>query len=244
MKILLSYFFLFFLSPLGANSTDTVPPRDSIFFAANEAYSNQNYNRVITLLESMGTHSFARYFNLGCAYKEIGDTSRAWVAFEKAKQIRPYDKNLRHILQTLPLSSKQRHFIPFYQTSFAMNIFTLIAGITFWLSVGLAIYRRMKKLNSRKKPMLHFIFHCSSMLCLTSTGILLYASHSIFRKCVTVADNTTVHIAPTSQSEVIQNFPPGTPLLVPTKYGNFLHINLENGQNGWIDCKNVKYILD
>ncbi|MDR1906862.1 MAG: SH3 domain-containing protein [Puniceicoccales bacterium] len=231
MKNLPIYCLLFFQT-LSLNALD-----DRSFFEANEAYGSQDYAKAIELLESAPKHSFARYFNLGCAYQKNNDMGNAWIAFEKAKQIRPYDKNIRYALQTLPLTREQKKFVPPYQTSFAIN---LLAGLTcffFWLMVLLWIRRRMKKSIAKGALFLSFAG------CLGSGG-LLYAASRIFQKCVVVYEGATIHISPTSQSEVVKTLPHGTPLTVAAKHGNFLHIALKKGQNGWIDCKNVKYILD
>jgi uncharacterized protein YgiM (DUF1202 family) len=206
------------------------------FHEASEAYSSQNYAKAIELLESMATHSFARYFNLGCAYQKNNDTSHAWIAFERAKQIKPYDKNLRSALQILPLTPEQRKFIPLYQTSFFINIFVILACIFFWTIIGLWIYRRAKKIFHKGL----FYFNWTGFL---GCMIFLYGSSRIFQKCATVSENTTMHISPTSQSEVIDNLPAGTPLKIQDQYGHFLYINLKNKQNGWIDARNVQYIL-
>jgi uncharacterized protein YgiM (DUF1202 family) len=231
MKNLSVYFLLFSLTwTLNAQENHS-------FYAANEAYGCQEYGKAIELLESTSVHSFARYFNLGCAYQKNNDMSNAWIAFEKAKQIKPYDKNIRHAFQTLPLSREQKRFIPFYQTSFAMDVLTLLLCCFFWLTVLLWIRRRMKKSISRGALYLSFAG------CLGCGG-LLYASSRIFQKCVVIHDGASLHISPTAQSDVLKNLPSGIPLVVATKQGNFLHVDLKNGQNGWIDCKNVKYILD
>ncbi|MDR1590761.1 MAG: hypothetical protein LBR92_02065 [Puniceicoccales bacterium] len=229
MRKLSIYFFLFFHT-LALNA-------DHSFYAANEAYGSQEYGKAIELLESAPTHSFARYFNLGCAYQKNNDMSNAWIAFERARQINPYDKNIRYAFQTLPLIREQKRFIPFYQTSFAMNVLTLLLCFFFWLTVLLWVRRRMKKLISKGALYLS----CAGCL---GCGGFLYASSRIFQKCVVIRDEASLHISPTSQSDVLGSLSSGTPLTVAAKQGNFLYVDLKNGQNGWIDCKNVKYFLD
>ncbi|MDR1434807.1 MAG: hypothetical protein LBI77_00160 [Puniceicoccales bacterium] len=231
MKNLFIYFLLLFCT-LPVNAQD-----NSSFFEANEAYGSQNYGKAIELLESPPPHSFARYFNLGCAYQKNNDRSNAWIAFEKAKQIKPYDRSLKYAFQTLSLTREQQKFVPFYQTVFVLNILAVIVCIFFWIAAILWIRQRTKKLVSKSA------FYLSLIGCLGSGGAL-YASSRIFRKCVVIDEDAAVHISPTSQSEVVKNLPSGTPLKISTKHENFLHINLKNGQNGWIDCKNVKFILD
>jgi tetratricopeptide (TPR) repeat protein len=230
MKKLPVYYFFLFFQVLNAQD-------DRFFHEANEAYGSQDYGKAIELLETAPTHSFARYFNLGCAYQKNNDVSNAWIAFEKAKQLRPYDKNVRHAIQTLPLTREQKRFIPLYQTAFVMNILAVLLCSFFWLTILLWIRRRMKK--SIAKGTLYLSF----MGCLGS-GAFLYASSHIFQKCIAIRGEVPLHISPTSQSEIIQHLPSGTPLTVATKHGNFLHVNLKNGQNGWIDCESIKYILD
>ncbi|MDR2807104.1 MAG: hypothetical protein LBB11_03025 [Puniceicoccales bacterium] len=231
MKILLTYLCLWSWSL-------TVTAQDnSTFFEANEAYGVQDYTRAIALLEAMPVHSFARYFNLGCAYQKNGDRANAWIAFERAKQIKPYDKNLKHAFQRLALTKKQQNFVPFYQTSFVMSILIVALSIFFWLTIGLWLRQWAKKLIH--KSVLYF-----SLTGCVASGSFLWAARRVFHKCITIPENATVHISPTAQSEIIKNLPSGTPLTVATQYGHFLHVNLKNGQNGWIDHKDVKYILD
>jgi tetratricopeptide (TPR) repeat protein len=214
-----------------------VAQEDHTFHQANEAYGSQNYAKAIELLEKMPTHSFARYFNLGCAYQKNNDTSRAWLAFERAKQIKPYDKNLRAALQSLPLTQEQRTFFPLYQTSFFINIFVILACIFFWKAIGIWLHFRAKKIFRKG------CFYFSWLGFLGCMGFL-YGSSSIFQKCVTLAENTAMYISPTSQSEVIEHLPTGTPLTIHAQYGHFLHIYLKNDQNGWIDGQHVKFIYD
>ncbi|MDR1303297.1 MAG: SH3 domain-containing protein [Puniceicoccales bacterium] len=166
-----------------------------------------------------------------------GDTTRAWIAFEKAKQIKPYDKNLRAALQSLPLTPDQRQFIPLYQTSFFINIFIILACIFFWRMIWIGLRYWAKKIFRRG------CFYFNLLSFLTCLGFF-YVSSATFRKCVTVAEDVALHISPTPQSEVIGHLPAGTPLAVQAKYGIFLHINLKNDQNGWVDAQNVKYIYN
>jgi hypothetical protein len=231
MKNLLVYLLLFF-PLLPSNALE-----DRFFYDANEAYGSQNYGKAIQLLESAPTRSFARYFNLGCAYLKNNELGNAWIAFEKARQMRPFEKNIRSVFQVLPITREQKKFVPFYQTAFVMDVWTVLVCFFFWLTILFWILRRMKKSIARSALYLSFAG------CLVS-GSLLYASSFVLQKCIVAKDEAPLHISPTSQSEIIKNLPVGTPITIAAKHGDFLYIDLKNGPNGWISCKNVQYILN
>jgi uncharacterized protein YgiM (DUF1202 family) len=94
-----------------------------------------------------------------------------------------------------------------------------------------------------KKPITKSAFYFSFAGCFGSGGFL-YASSFVFQKCIVAREETPLHISPILQSEIIKNLPSGTPLTIAAKHGDFLQVDLKSGQNGWIDYRNVQYILD
>jgi hypothetical protein len=209
----------------------------SPFFEANEAFVAGKFKETAAILEKIPGHSFAQYFNLGCAHLKNNDQTKAWIAFEKARQINPHHKALAPAFQKLGLTSQQKKFIPILQTRFYINIIGLFAFIIFWLGIFVGL-RRRRKSNSRR----FFVYVCY-LLFIACIGLLCYAN-GIVNKCVTVKSNTLIHIAPTAQSGIAEKVPDGTPLRSLGKYGNFINISLGKGKNGWIHCEDVQFILE
>jgi hypothetical protein len=55
------------------------------FSAANEALVANKNAEAIAHFEKIPDHSFAQYFNLGCAHLKNNDTTEAWIVFEKSR---------------------------------------------------------------------------------------------------------------------------------------------------------------
>jgi tetratricopeptide (TPR) repeat protein len=226
-------------------AADTIPRKVSgvnpnlsrQFFAANEALVANKNAEAITTLKKISDHSFAQYFNLGCAYLKNNDKIEAWIAFEKARQLDPHHEALAPAFQNLSLTPRQKNFISILQTRFYMNILTILAIFFFWLGIFAWIWRRIKDNNHRA-----FIYNCE-LLSAICAGLLWWAN-TIKNKCIAVKNNTLVHIAPSGQSGIAEKIAKGTPLFVREKCNQFVYISMEKGKNGWVANEDVKFIVE
>ncbi|MDR0418454.1 MAG: hypothetical protein LBH08_03415 [Puniceicoccales bacterium] len=207
------------------------------FFAANEAFVANKSAETIATLEKIPDHSFAQYFNLGCAYLKNNDRTAAWIAFEKARQISPHHKALTAAFQILDLTPRQRNFISILQTRFYMNMLTILEFIFFWLGIFVLIRRRSKG-NKRRA----FVYICE-LLWVICTGLLWWAS-TIKNKCIAIKNNTLVHVAPSNQSGIAEKVAKGTPFSVRERCNQFVYVSLGKGKNGWVASKDVKFIVE
>ncbi|MDR1366858.1 MAG: hypothetical protein LBJ13_03060 [Puniceicoccales bacterium] len=223
------------VSANAVSETDTASSRQ--FFAANEAFVANKSAETIATLEKISDHSFAQYFNLGCAYLKNNDRMEAWIAFEKARQISPHHKALAPAFQNLDLTPRQKNFIPILQTRFYTNMLTILELIFFLLSSFMWI-RRPTKGNNRRA----FIYICE-LLWVICIGLLWWAS-TINNKCIAIKNNTLVHIAPSSQSGIAEKIAKGTPLSVRERCNQFVYVSLGKGKNGWVSSKDVKFIVE
>ena len=193
------YFFYLFFCIFGSVGF----ANDDSFFAANEAFAAGKYDEAIALFEQLPGHTFAQYFNLGCAYLKVNQPAKAWVAFEKARQIDPHNKALPPAFQQLSLTPQQKNFINILQTKFYISIFTGLALTFFWLAVALWIHRRRKGTPHRR-----FIYICKA-LCLLFIGLIFYTD-GIRKKCIAIKNDTFLRISPTIQAGVAEKIPAGT----------------------------------
>jgi hypothetical protein len=214
---------------------ETDPARQ--FFEANEALIASKNTEAIAILEKISDHSFAQYFNLGCAYLKNNDWTEAWIAFEMARQINPHHKALAPAFKNLELTSRQSNFISILQTRFYRNILTILTVFFLWLGMFVWIRRRIKGNNRRA-----FVYNCE-LLCAVGIGLLWWAS-TIKNKCIAIKNNTLVHVAPSKQSGIAEKITKGTPLFIGGKCNQFVYVSLGKGKNGWIADEDVKFIVE
>ncbi|MDR3317376.1 MAG: hypothetical protein LBS71_01045 [Puniceicoccales bacterium] len=231
MKHLLIYFCF-----LGSISFANLQGNNA-FYEANEAYSEQNYTKAIELLEAIPTHSFGKYFNLGCAYLSNQATTKAWIAFEKARQIEPHNKALAPAFQKLALTQQQTKFIPIFQTKFYINIIVLLTFFIFWLGIFLWIRRRMK--GNKHRLLIYGYWLCAIIL----IGLIGWQNHAISNKCVAIKENAEIHVAPSLQANVSEKIPDGTPLIARERHNNFIYVSLGKGKNGWICKDDIQFMV-
>jgi tetratricopeptide (TPR) repeat protein len=84
---------LLFLIVLHASATD----RDDLFFQANQAYKNGNYQEAAQRykeLTASGSVSGHVFYNLGNAYFRLGDLGRSLLNYERARLLIPRDADL------------------------------------------------------------------------------------------------------------------------------------------------------
>jgi tetratricopeptide (TPR) repeat protein len=232
MRKIYIFYLLFFRVWIGGSFAAEDP-----FFTANEAFVAEKYGEAIAAFAQLPGHSFAQYFNLGCAYLKNEQPAQAWVAFEKARQIAPHHRALPPAFQQLALTAQQKNFIHIFQTKFYINIFTILAVIFFWLTLVFWIRRRMKG-DPRRKP----IYICK-LLCLLFLGLLFYAD-GVRKKCITIKNDAFLRISPTIQAGVAEKIPEGTPLTIREKHSNFFNVSLGKGKTGWIQRGDVQPIVE
>lgn len=209
----------------------TLSPLQGSFYEANEAFGKGHYRDAIQQWEALHEKSFAKYFNLGCAYEKLGEPIDAWVAWERAKQIAPYDKNLKSALASLPLTDTQKHFIPFYQTKFCANVIFVVFLVLFWGLFFVALRQKSKI--------------ATFLLILLSVGMFSYQMNfDLSKRCVVFHDNASLRISPTTQAIALRTLPKGTPLISTQQQGHFVSVHSGSDYHGWIALDDLEYILE
>ena len=202
------------------------------FFTANEAIEQQQYSRALSELKNIPGHSFARYFNEGYLYLQQGNDTRAWLSFERARQLAPYHKALKPAFKQLPLSEQQQRFIPWYQTKFCSDILFCAILCFVLLFSTLFVFRPSKK-NA-------FIVLVGIILLVSDLELL----STIAKKGVVIKDNCAVHISPVKQTTVVANLKNGTPVTIREQVNRFAFVKLGQGKTGWISLDDLEFILE
>ena len=209
-----------------------ISPIHGSFFTANEAIEQQQYSRALSELKNIPGHSFARYFNEGYVYLQQGNDTRAWLSFERARQLTPYHKALKPAFKQLPLTEQQRRFIPWYQTKFYSDIL-FCAILCFVLGFATVFAFRPSKKNAL----------------ITFLGVILLVSDvellsTIEKKGIVIKDDCAVHVSPVNETTVVANLKNGTPVTIHEQLNRFAFVKLGQGKTGWISLDDLEFVLE
>ena len=230
---------------------------NSLFQKANNLYLNKEYDKALTVYKQIETqvaenneNSFKLYYNLGCAYYRLNDIANARYYFEKAKRLKPFDKDLNKSLNLLLTKVKDKSkkvkdgfFLNIYKKmylSVGLNTLTVVA-IVFFLLVFLILGMLISNRYDKKK--LYYGLGISLFLFLLSFSMFYSRYKYTFkREGIVFANEVEVFSEPNTSSTVLFKLHKAAKVKIEEKLNGYVHISLPDGLNGWIDRQYVKEI--
>ncbi len=230
---------------------------DDRYAEANAKYASGDYSGAMTIYRDVekklaveGVESFDLYFNMGCAAYRLDDVASARYWYERARRLRPMDKQLLHNLSVLNTRLLDKVKVPergalekvmdqlvlkpSYTFLAVLSLFFLLATAFF---LGMILSGRF-----RRKPLVYGLG--VSLFCLIVAGSLLNARAGWMNRsqAVVTANEVDVFSEPNTSSSLLFRLHSGTLVNVEDRQGGFIHVSLPDGMNGWVRRQDFRRI--
>jgi len=219
-----------------------------LFQEANDAYQSGNYERAITLYDSimdMGFESAALYYNLGNAHYKTGSVGPAILNYERALKLNPGHKdasfnlrlaNLRVVdnIERIP-DLLLRRWGKGLLNSRTSGQWAIVAVVFLWITLfaaGLLLYSNQLwvKRIAFIGGMVTLVFTITSLsLALSKRSLETGANQAII-----FSPNAYVKSAPDGQSTDLFILHEGVKVDVLEEEAGWIRIQLADGKEGWV----------
>lgn len=217
----------------------------NIFNQANKNYAEKNYLKALDLYLEIIERGIVNpdvYYNIANTYFKIGKKGLAILYYEKALEIKPFDReirdNLRYVEKTIgnPSSSSKGSFskIPELLASyFNLRILSYIElGFFILFMMIFLTYTFIRHMRFSLKP---FLFVFLTIFVLLFSGVVYLNRYSLKHpRGVIVQPKVEALEAPISTSEPAFLFIEGTRVKVLETRGDWLLVATPDGKQGWI----------
>lgn len=239
--LLLSVASLFY--PLAAQDVST----DAI-----KAYQEEDYEKAIELLEKevnlqkeKGYESANLYYNLGNAYFRDNEVAKAILNYERALLIDPGDRDIRHNLKfaRTKIEDKIEGIDPFFLQSWfdsvqnlqSSNAWAKLSVFLFLIFIAsLSFFFFSNKILIKK---ITFYTGLIALAFVIFANIFSYRQKSKIEKrntAIIMAGAVSVTNSPDENSKELFILHAGSKIKINKKEGNWMEIEIDNGNVGWI----------
>lgn len=246
------------LSAQDSTAVNTAPA--AVGEQAVEAYNNNDYRKVIELLEkekevqkAKGLESSELYYNLGNAYFRVNDIAHARLNYERALLLDPGDRDIRHNIEYVSTKIEDKILVAdtFFlgiwfravQSLFSSNVWAVTAIVCFILFIGCLVlfffgrYMNMKKISFYVGIVLLVIIIFANIFSYNQKNNLEYRDTAII-----MTGSAPLYSSPDSNSKELTTLHSGTKVTVTKEDRNWLEIELDNGSIGWIQRDKLEII--
>lgn len=250
MKNIISILVILF----GILNTQTVFA-NSQFEEANKLYSEKNYvealDKYIHILES-GEVSANLYYNIGNCYYKLDSLNKAILFYEKSKKLNPNDKDVAHNLElinrtyvdeieevpTLFLYKWNQALIKLFPKG-VWTIISLVFFVLLLISVVLVFIStaRLKRIGLSAAII--------SLIFTIFTSIYAAREYNYQTKnnsAIIFTPTLNVKSSPDAESTNLFVIHQGTKVHIVDKIGDWYHIKIKDGNQGWVRVENFRFI--
>jgi tetratricopeptide (TPR) repeat protein len=250
MKMLLFCAFVFLLafSPLFGNQ------EADIFNRANGFYSAKEYQKALELYTELlerGIENSALYYNIGNTYYKIGRIGYSILNYEKALELKPFDRDTRENLEYVRRSLEEKvlplhgeGFLRFLRvsSSYVRPRFFMFIELAFF-SVLVAFLLLYLFIPLRRPVFRGYIFFFTVFIVLFGAAYFGYRAYEKRHpRGIIVVKKTEVLNAPITESDVLFPVYEGTAIKLLESRGDWLRVVLEDGREGWILSQSTLFI--
>ena len=219
-------------------------------------YNEGEYEKAISSFSSIletGQHSKSLYFNLGNSYFKINDIANSIFHYEKALLLSPNDKDVLNNLdftkkalidkiEILP-TNQVRQFWIYILNFFDVNQW-LYMGIFFLYISAIFFLFYYFNLKSTLKKKFFFIttFFLFLSLIFIYNGISLNNNKQSNLFAIIFDKKIDFRSEPNYRSEILFNLHEGTKVQVKEELNDWLLVEIQDGNKGWIESSSIKKI--
>jgi len=257
MKLKIKYNQLFLLLmlllPLFSLGNDK---EDALFQRGNQLYAKAQYQQAAKTYQQVindGYTSAAVYFNTGNAYYKLDDMASAILYYEKARKLAPNDKDININIQFANLKIADKiepqpdFFVARWWHTFILilpaNTLSILSDLFFLGGFLLLIAYLFANSVIIKKT----FFYAGTLAILAGILSIFMANRQInyfntHHQAVIFSNSVTVKGSPDVNAKPLFVMHEGTKVDVNQTNGNWIEIELPNGNSGWITVDNIKDI--
>lgn len=227
---------------------------------AIDAYKKGDYKKSISIFESqvknnleLNAESAEVYYNLGNAYFKNGQTTQAILNYERALILKPSDKNIKHNLRFARTRVEDkstvtenvvwndtRNSVVNLFSAYGWGIFGIVSFIITLVLLG--IYLFANKLWIRKTGF-YGMFVTLFIVVLSNYFAFTQRNNRIQRStAIVTAPIAEVKPSPDSNSKQLFTLSEGIKVKIKDTDGNWVQIELANGNLGWLPKDNITVI--
>ena len=238
-------FLIFMFTSFILMSAQTVLATSENFDLANEAYSKGQYAKAVELYEKLivdNGHSASVYFNLANSYAQLQENGKAVLNYRRGLLLDPGNSDL---IKNYDYFTKEAGLFLDEQPTLEKFIYTLTinqwSGLTLFclicLSLTVVFWRKISagSLARGVGNVLLFSFLTAGSAFATAT---LYKD---WQKHVVISD-VKLLVSPFDNSESKGLIKAGRLATIGKEYKNYVHIETETGQSGWVNKDNMQAI--
>ncbi|MEG2281918.1 MAG: tetratricopeptide repeat protein [Rikenellaceae bacterium] len=219
------------------------------FTAGNYTQALNSYNRIL----ASGNISSELFYNLGNCYYKEDQIAKAILYYNKALRLDPLNKDIQHNL-TLASSQTSNKIDPLPKFFLAewVNGFAGIFSSNGWakaslymISITLIAIAIFIFSNTYLKRKLFFIIGCVFLvLFIISIGFSIKQKNIILHssEAIVMESSSAVKSSPDFSGKDLFILDGGIKVLVIEQVGEWSEIEIENGNRGWIENKNIETI--
>jgi tetratricopeptide (TPR) repeat protein len=223
--------------------------------AAETAYASELYDQAVELYESVIRNygdSFELYYNLGNAYYKTGKIAHAILNYERALLIKPGDSDIRFNLEMAKQQTdKIEPLQEFFLNKWFRSVQNLIS-VDSWATVGIACFilfifclvlfffskwMRLKKLGFYLGVLLFAGVIFANIFAYNQKEELINRNGAIV-----FSPTVTVKSSPDNSGSDLFVLHEGTKVFIRSTVGDWDEIELEDGNVGWINKKDITVI--
>ncbi len=205
---------------------------DVNFVSGNSAYQAGDYEGAIKEYQNLlkaGVKSFELYYNLGNAYYKKGDLPRALLYYLRAREMRPWDKDLNHNINLvrvqLGISEKKGLLSTISLIPYSFLAVPLAAVFWILLFASLLPMRPVRKFGV-------------VLVSAIALGVILFVFVSKWvythKDKFLVLKQEAVYSGPSTKDKEIAILKPGVEVESVGKVGHWIHIKTSDGILGWV----------
>ena len=229
---------------------------EKMFTNGIKYYNQGEYQKAIssftTILEN-GQHSSSLYFNLGNSFYKINDVANSIFYFEKALQLSPNDKDIANNLSfSKNMLIDKIEILPTNQIKQFLNYILGILDVNQWLYFGLIIlyvsalfflfYFFNSKAVLKKNYFIASIVSLFFAMGFISLGITKNLNQKSNLFAIVFDQKIDFRTEPNYRSEVLFNLHEGTKVLIKEELNDWVFVEIQDGNKGWIETQSVKKI--
>ncbi|GAA4788373.1 tetratricopeptide repeat protein [Olivibacter ginsenosidimutans] len=227
-----------------------------LFTKGNSHYAKSEYKQAATVYEQLlkdGFQSTAVYFNLGNAYYKLDEIPLAILNYEKAYKRSPNDEDIKVNLQLAnqKIDDKIETVPPLFLNqwwhsfilAFSLNAWSVLGTTLFFVGfLALIVYLFAQAVGVKKTA-----FY-SGISCLVLAMVCLIAATAQQRyfdkhqEAILFSGAVNVKSAPNDQTKTLFVIHEGTKVKIAKREGDWVKIELSNGNVGWIAYNDLRII--
>ena len=245
---------LFIALIMGVIGISEAQKNDVLFDQGTSRYAKEQYQQAIDswkLIEKTGNESAALYYNLGNAYYKLNKVAPSIYYYEKALQLAPNDTDIKTNLgfaqntRVDAIEELPKNFITkTYERLYSIATYETWAKMTVaFVAICVFAFLLYYFVDTSGKKRLFLVISITAFLLLFISLALAYSTYNNVNKeqpAIIFAESVAIKNEASLGSETSFELHEGTKVNILETKGDWSHIIIANGKEGWIPSETLK----